>query len=218
VSAANISVAVTTPLSVLIGLSRERLYMAGALTRLLRNFTRTPAADPQALMASALDPSLRIAYPPPNLHGYVALDGTPRTPTAHEPGRAVTIVEDGQRTVAAVSYSSELRDQGRFIQAAASVALMRLESAQLKADLRASTADLYASRVRLVEAAHGFDASATANGTGIANMRDGVEAIGGTLRVDSAPARALASGAARGRRSPPRARSANDRGTRDPWP
>ena len=155
VSAAYISVAVAVPISVLAGLSRERLYVAGALTRFLRNLTQTPSADPQALMAAALgDPSLRIAYPRPNLDAYVTLDGTPVTPWAEEPGRAVTVVEAGQHPVAAVSYSAELRDQERFIQAAASVALMRLESAQLEAELRASTADLHASRVRLVEAAH----------------------------------------------------------------
>ena len=154
VSAAYMLVAVAVPLSVLVGLSRERLYMAGALTRLVRRLAQEQSADPQALMASELgDPSLRIAYPRPNLNSYVALDGTPVAPFADQPGRAVTLVEDGQRPIAAVSYSSGLRDQERFIQAAVTVALMRLEGAQLEAELRASTADLHASRVRLVEAA-----------------------------------------------------------------
>ncbi len=155
VAAAYISVAIAVPLTILTGLGRERLDVAGALTRFLHQLAQTSAADPEALMASSLgDPTLRIAYRRPNLDSYVALDGTPVTVTPPEPGREVTFVERGHDPVAAVSYSSELRDQERFIQAAAAVALMRLEGAQLEADLRASTADLHASRIRLVEAAH----------------------------------------------------------------
>jgi signal transduction histidine kinase len=155
VGAAYISVAIAVPLTILTGLGRERLYVAGALTRFLRQLAESPAADPEALMAASLgDPTLRIAYRRPNVDSYVSLNGTPVTITTSDPGRAVTYVERDQDPVAAVSYSSALRDQERFIEAAASVALMRLEGAQLEADLRASTADLNASRVRLVEAAH----------------------------------------------------------------
>lgn len=155
VGVAYISVAVAVPLTILTGLSRERLYMAGALTRFLHTLARVPSADPQALMAATLgDPSLRIAYRRPNLNSYVSLDGLPVTLFREAGRRAVTFVDREQRPVAAVTYSPELRDQERFIQAAASVALMRLEAAQLEAELRASTADLHASRIRLVEAAH----------------------------------------------------------------
>ncbi len=155
VGVAYIVVATVVPLAILIGLGRERLYVAGALTRFLGQLAATPTADPEALMAASLgDPTLRIAYRRPSLDSYITLDGTPVTVTTSEPGREVTLIARDQKPVAAVSYSSELRDQQRFIEAATAVAFMRLQGARLEADLRASTADLHASRIRLVEAAH----------------------------------------------------------------
>lgn len=69
------------------------------------------------------------------------------------PGCDVTWIERSGRPIAAVVHDAELADQQRFIQAAGDAAVMRLEQAQLLADLRASTADLAASRLRLVETA-----------------------------------------------------------------
>lgn len=155
VGASYIAITVAVPLTILTGLGRERLFVAGALTRFLGELGRTASVDPEVLMASSLgDPTLRIAYRRPNLDSYVMLDGTPVAVSAADPERAVTFINRGPDRVAVVMYSADLRDQERFIKAAAGVALMRLEGAQLEGDLRASTADLHASRIRLVEAAH----------------------------------------------------------------
>jgi signal transduction histidine kinase len=50
-------------------------------------------------------------------------------------------------------YDARLADQAAFVQAAGAVAMMHLEATQLQAQLRASTRELVASRLRLVEAA-----------------------------------------------------------------
>ena len=69
-------------------------------------------------------------------------------------GEAVAWIERGGRPVAAVLYSPELARDERFVQAAGAAALIRLEKVRLEADLKASTADMAASRVRLLEMAH----------------------------------------------------------------
>jgi signal transduction histidine kinase len=70
------------------------------------------------------------------------------------PGGAVAVwIERDRRPVAAVLYNATLADQERFVQAAGAAALMRLEQTQLEAELKASIADLTASRARTMETA-----------------------------------------------------------------
>ena len=119
----------------------------------MNQLARAPEANPEVLMAAALrDPSLKIRYRRPGLATYVDSSGTP---VDDLPGEcAVTWIEHGRMPVAGVMYSSDLVGQERFVQAAGAAALLRLEKAQLEADLKASTGDLAASRIRLVETAH----------------------------------------------------------------
>jgi len=99
------------------------------------------------------DPSLTIAYRGPAVGSYV--DSAGHVVTMPPPdGRALAWIGGDNGPVAAVIYDGELRDQERFLEAVGDAALMRLENARLEADLRASTADLMASRIRLVESAH----------------------------------------------------------------
>jgi signal transduction histidine kinase len=152
---AQVEIAVMIPLAILLGLVLECLFMGQVLADFVKQLAALPRADPQALMAVALrDPSLRIAYRRPSAGTYV--DASGMSVDAPEPGaqRAVTWIRRDHRPVAAVSYDAELADQAPFVEAAGAAALMRLESVQLEADLRASAADLAASRVRLVETAH----------------------------------------------------------------
>jgi signal transduction histidine kinase len=148
-----IGLAAVVPLAVLAGLGRERLFMGQTLAEFVNELARMPDADPETLMAAALrDPSLRIAYRRPGLGTYVDSHGVPVSEFAA--GEAVAWVERGGRPLAAVLYSAELARDERFVQAAGAAALIRLEKAQLEADLKASTADIAASRVRLLEMAH----------------------------------------------------------------
>jgi signal transduction histidine kinase len=140
------------PIGVLLGLSRERLFMGQTLAEFVNQLARTPQAEPEALMAAALrDPSLRIAYRRPGRGTYVDATGVPVLELADD--QAVTWIERNHRPVAAVMYDRELIDYQGFVQAAGAAALIRLERVQLEADLRASTSDLAASRVRLMETA-----------------------------------------------------------------
>ncbi|HKO25908.1 MAG TPA: histidine kinase [Solirubrobacteraceae bacterium] len=143
---------VAVPLSVLLGLSRERLYVAQTLADFVKRLARTPQAEPESLMAAALhDPSLRIAYRRPGRGTYVDAAGAP-VPVVPD-DQAVTWIERNHRPVAAVVYDRDLADYQGFVQAAGAAAVIRLESLQLEADLKASTADLAASRVRLMDMA-----------------------------------------------------------------
>ncbi|HUA45216.1 MAG TPA: sensor histidine kinase [Solirubrobacteraceae bacterium] len=151
--AAYVAVAVAIPLAILVGLGTERMFMAGALAEFLGRLARDPGADPQIIMAAALrDPSLRVCYARTRRGTYVDSAGEQLTDVPVD--RAVTWIERDDEPVAAVVYSADLADQERFVQAAGAAALIRLEKAQVEADLKASTADLAASRVRLVETAH----------------------------------------------------------------
>jgi signal transduction histidine kinase len=147
--------AVLVPVAIVGGIARERLYMGRALVEFVTAMAELPRADPQALMAVTLrDPSLLICYQRPGLRTCVTSKGDPVDPAHVGPGRAVTWIERESRRIAAVIYDAELRDQERFIHAAGAAALMRLERAQLVADLKASAADVAASRSRLVETAY----------------------------------------------------------------
>jgi signal transduction histidine kinase len=142
---------VAVPLAILEGLSRERMFMGQTLAEFVNQLARLPNADPESLMAAALrDPSLRIAYRRRGRETYV--DGSGR-PLEVPDDKAVSWIEKGRRPVAAVIYDLDLADYERFVHAAGAAALIRLEKAQLEADLRASTAGLAASRIRLMETA-----------------------------------------------------------------
>ena len=129
------------------------MFMAGALAEFVGQLARDPDGDPQVIMAAALrDPSLRVCYARTGHGTYIDSAGVQLTDVPAD--RAVTWIERDHEPVAAVVYSADLADQERFVQAAGAAALIRLEKAQVEADLKASTTDLAASRVRLVETAH----------------------------------------------------------------
>jgi signal transduction histidine kinase len=103
-------------------------------------------------MAAALrDPSLRIAYRRRGRDDYV--DATGRPVGDIPPDKAVSWIERDRVPLAAVIYDPDIADYERFVHAAGAAALIRLEKAQLEADLNASTSDLAASRIRLMETA-----------------------------------------------------------------
>jgi signal transduction histidine kinase len=145
--------AIAVPLAIMTGLARERLFMGQTLAELLSQLARLPHADPQSLMAGVLhDPSLRVAYSSRGSGTYVDSAGQPVRGIAE--GEAVAWIEREGRPAAAVLYNPDLEGLGRFVQAAGAAVLIRLEQTQLEADLKASSADLAASRMRLVEMAH----------------------------------------------------------------
>ena len=153
VGAIYIGAAAVVPMAILVGLGRERLFMGQTLAEFVDQLARMPRADPEALMAAALrDPSLRIFYRRPGLGTYVDSHGAPVSELPAD--KAVAWVERGGKRVAGVVYSADLARDARFVQAAGAAAMIRREKAQLEADIEASTSELAASRVRLLEMAH----------------------------------------------------------------
>jgi signal transduction histidine kinase len=145
---------VILPLAILLGLVLERMFMGEALARLVRQFAVSPGRDPQAIIAEATgDPSLQIACRRPGSGRYVDSSGAPVTVPDDSGERGVSWLRRDGLPVAAVICDSDLCDQEPFIQAIGAAALIRLERAQLEADLAASTAELGASRLRLLESA-----------------------------------------------------------------
>jgi signal transduction histidine kinase len=141
------------PLAILVGLASERAFMGQGLAEFVSELARVPEADPEALMAAALrDPSLRIAYRRPGRFAYVDSAGAPVVDLPDD--AAVTWIERDHEPVALVTYDSDLAGYEEFVQAAGAAAQIRLEKTQLEADLKASTADLASSRIRLVGMAH----------------------------------------------------------------
>ena len=148
-----VGMAATIPVAILLGLSLERQFMGQALARFVNQLAGATPLRLEDLMADALhDPSLTIAYRRPNLGTYVDSWGAPVAPGASS-DRAVTEIASEGGPVASVLYDPALHNQERFVQAVGDAAGLWLRSEQLEADLRASMADLAASRMRLVEAA-----------------------------------------------------------------
>lgn len=147
-----VAVGAVIPLAILAGLSGVRMYMGRALAEFVNQLSRSRDADPETLMARALgDPSLRIAYPRAQGRSYV--DSSGREIHAIPAEATLAWIRRDRREVAAVLYNAALADQERFVQAAGAAALLRLEKTQLEADLKASVADLTASRARTMEMA-----------------------------------------------------------------
>ncbi|MGZ4298361.1 MAG: sensor histidine kinase [Solirubrobacteraceae bacterium] len=150
--AAYAAIAVLTALAIVLGLALERLFLAGALTRLVAQLSVVPGREAQALTATALgDDSLQIVSRRPGSTEYVDASGRAVPLPVGSRDRCVTYVRRAGRPVAAVIYDAELADQERFIQAAAAAALLRVEQTCLHTDLQASMRDLERSRMRLVE-------------------------------------------------------------------
>jgi signal transduction histidine kinase len=149
-----LAVAPAIPLAMLLGLTRESLFMGSALSAFVMRLGEEPAPDLQSLMAETLhDPSLRIVYRRPKLDAYVDSSGAPVAPPVARAGLGVTAIERDGMPVAVVVHDVALSDQKRFIEAAGAAGVISFHNAQLAADLRASIADLAASRTRIAETA-----------------------------------------------------------------
>jgi signal transduction histidine kinase len=151
---ASLAVAPAMPVVMLLGLTRESLFMGNALSAFVTRLGEERAPDLQTLMAETLhDPSLRILYRRPAHGTYIDSSGAPVAEPVASATLGVTSIERDGRPVAVVVHDAELSDQKRFIEAAGAAGVIWFRNAQLAADLKASVADLAASRTRIVETA-----------------------------------------------------------------
>jgi signal transduction histidine kinase len=142
------------PVAFLVGLLRTQLHrgvVAGLIVELAGH--PTPAGVQAALSRALGDPSLAVAFWLPAEHRYVDTDGQ-----AVDLGgsarvtRAVTMLEDGGRSVAALVHDPSLLDEAGTVDACAAAAKLALENARLQAELLAQLGEVRASRARIVSA------------------------------------------------------------------
>jgi signal transduction histidine kinase len=147
--------ALTIPAAFLAGMLGARVFAGGALERLVARLSAdTGDLDARRVLADALgDPSLTVAFWRPQRSEYVDARGRPVQPPAGTAGRSATIVRQDGDPLAMIVHDPALDAEPGLVGAAGGAALMMLENARLEADLRASVADLRASRARLASAA-----------------------------------------------------------------
>jgi signal transduction histidine kinase len=149
-----VGTSVAIPLAIVVGLALERQFMGQALARFVDQLAAATPARLQQLMAEVLhDPTLTIAYPRPTRGTYVDSTGASVPMPVEDARQALAAIERDGAPVASVLYDTALADQEAFVRAAGAVAALRLQQAQLEADLKASMSDLAQSRRRLVDAA-----------------------------------------------------------------
>ena len=143
------------PCAFLAGMLGARVFAGGALERLVARLSAGPRdLDARRVLADALgDPSLTVAFWRPQRREYVDARGRPVQPPARAAGRSATIVRQDGDPLAMIVHDAALDAEPGLVGAAGGAALMMLENARLEADLRASVADLRASRARLASAA-----------------------------------------------------------------
>jgi signal transduction histidine kinase len=140
----------------LAGLVRWRLFVATALQTLgLRMRDADDAETLRARLADAIgDPTLEIVYWVPARGGHwVDAEGAAAALPEPGSGRRVTEIRKGSRRLAAMVHEEVLSGQDALIDAAAGYARIALDNERLYAQLRASLAEVRASRARIIASA-----------------------------------------------------------------
>lgn len=147
----------SVPFAFLLGVLRTQISRESAVGALIGRLGTDPAdsRDLRAALADALgDPTLELAYWLPRSGSYVDAAGRPvRLPDSDSRDRVVTIVEHGDRPVAAMVHDSALAEQPELVRTVGAAAALALENERLEAELRARVEELRSSRARIVEAA-----------------------------------------------------------------
>ncbi len=143
------------PCGFLVGMLCARVFAGGALERLVARLSDGAGdVNIRRILADTLgDPSLDVAFWRPQRDEYVDARGRPVQPPARVEGRSTTVVRQDGEPLAMIVHDAALDAEPGLVAAAGGAALMMLENARLEADLRASVADLRASRARLASAA-----------------------------------------------------------------
>jgi len=147
---------VALPAGFLVGLLRSGLDMSSVGDLVVKLSGGLAPERLQPALAQALhDPSLEVAYWLPAQEWFADLEGRRiELPTA-DSERAVSVLGDASRPVAALVYDSSLVHEGQLVDAAAAAVRLALENARLQVQLRAQLEEVRQSRARLVEAADG---------------------------------------------------------------
>ena len=128
------------------------LFAGRTLRRLVGDSLGRPSLDQlEAMVREPLgDPGLRLGFWRPSTRDWVGGDGAVLEPPA--PGQTLSVVERGRRPAVAIVHDAQLSEDPELLEAAAAVALMALENAELDTAWRDSLRELEASRLRITEA------------------------------------------------------------------
>ena len=142
------------PFAFLAGLLRSRFNQAEAVNSLVSQLVsgggRGGLRD--ALAAALGDDTLELAYWVPNQGAYVDAEGRPMQVDPAPDGKIGTTIEHEGRRVAAIVHSAGLAYERELVQTVGAAAALTLENERLDAELRATVAELRASRARIVQA------------------------------------------------------------------
>lgn len=145
---------VALPVGFLVGLLRSGLDMSSVGDLVVKLSGGLAPERLQPALAEALhDPSLAVAYWLPAQEWFADLEGRRIEPPTGDSERAVSVLGDPSRPVAALIYDSALVHEGQLVDAAAAAVRLALENARLQVQLRAQLEEVRQSRARLVEAA-----------------------------------------------------------------
>jgi signal transduction histidine kinase len=137
----------------LYGLARSRLARGAVADLVVELGQSADPRDLQSLLARALrDPSLQIAHAV-GPDRFVDADGRPvALPPPDDGRRAVTRLDVGGQTIAALIHDVALVERPELVQAVAAAAGLALENERLAADVRAQLDEVRRSRARIVAA------------------------------------------------------------------
>lgn len=140
------------PVAFLIGLLDARLARTDVGNFLIELRT-DPTQDLAPPLARAMhDPSLQVAYWLPEYDGWADKNGQPFSLPGPGSGRAVRVIGRDGAAVAALVFDPSLEDEHELLDAIEAAAGIALETARLRAELRARLQELEGSRARVFEA------------------------------------------------------------------
>lgn len=142
------------PIGFVVGLARERLAR-GSVADLVVELGEAPSppALRDVLARSLRDPSLAIAYAVPGTDRFVDVAGQPmELPRTDSADRAVTRLEAGGRTIAALIHDPALAEQQGLVTSVAAAARLALDNERLAAEVRTQLEEVRRSRARIVVA------------------------------------------------------------------
>ncbi len=142
------------PFAFALGIVRSRLDQAEAINSLVgvlgggggRGVLRN------ALAAALGDDTLQLAYWVPSRRGFVDAKGQPMQVDPPPEGRVATTIDHDGRRIAAIVHAANLAEEPGLVQTVGAAAALTLENERLEAELRATVAELRASRARIVHA------------------------------------------------------------------
>jgi signal transduction histidine kinase len=141
------------PYGFLLSIVLAAFFAAAALKKIVGKLVDNPSASRlRAILADALDdPSLELTFPVDRAGGFVDSSGKPVEPTPAA-GRSATPIERNGNAVAVIVHDEALRTDPELVATAGQALLLAIENGRLMTELEATSAELRASRARVVAA------------------------------------------------------------------